>query len=103
LKVAIITMAAKGAIRNTEQQLQAQKQQYEAATKEFELRIAALEQQIEKEKNVSNQQKINGERASGNHALGHSASTAQEAVQKNFFEESNDVCVEFQGQLPSEH
>jgi hypothetical protein len=40
--------------QDTEQQLQLLKQQYEATTKEFEQRISALEQQIEKEKTTSN-------------------------------------------------
>jgi hypothetical protein len=40
--------------QDTEQQLQLLKQQYEVTTKEFEQRISALEQQIEKEKTTSN-------------------------------------------------
>ena len=44
--------------QDTEQQLQLLKQQYEETTKEFEQRISALEQQIEKEK-IENKSKIN--------------------------------------------
>jgi maltoporin len=87
--------------QDTEQQLQALKQQYEETTKEFEQRISVLELQIEVE-NARDQQKLKDVQAKDNHTVGHAASISQEALQKQVFSESNEVGAKFQGQLPSE-
>jgi maltoporin len=87
--------------QDTEQQLQLLKQQYEATTREFERRISVLEQQIERERTASNQQKIVGAQANADNTTGHSISWTQEAEQK-VFSDSNEVGAKFQGQLPSE-
>jgi hypothetical protein len=87
--------------QDTEQQLQALKQQYEETTKEFEQRISVLELQIEVE-NARYQQKLKDVQAKGNHTVGHAASISQEALQKQVFPEPNEVGAKFQGQLPSE-
>lgn len=74
-------------------QLQQLKQQYDTTTRDLEHRIAALEQQIEKQNETS-------EKTKGTVSAVELA--AQQAAQKAVFGESDQVGAKFQGQLPSE-
>src|SRR5271165_2383857 len=76
-----------------QQELQQLKQQYDTTTHDLEQRIAALEQQIEKEKVVREKEKASTVSA---------VELAQQAAQKAVMGESNQVGAKFQGQLPSE-
>jgi len=76
-----------------QKQLQQLKQQYDTTTRDLEHRIAALEQQIEKQSGTS-------EKTKGTVSAVELA--AQQAAQKAVFGESDQVGAKFQGQLPSE-
>ena len=76
-----------------QKQLQQLKQQYDTTTRDLEQRIAALEQQIEKQNETS-------EKTKGTVSAVELA--AQQAAQKAVFGESDQVGAKFQGQLPSE-
>ncbi len=75
------------------EQLQQLKQQYADTTRQLELRIAALEQQITQQKQNS------GKAREGTVAA---AELAAEDATKTVLGESNQVGAKFQGQLPSE-
>jgi len=77
-----------------QQQLQQLKQQYIETTHSLEQRIAALEQQIEKQK------EINAKTKEGTVSAAELA--AQDAVQKAVAGQSSDVGSKFQGQIASE-
>src|SRR6267154_2731302 len=77
-----------------EQQLQQLKQQYVETTRNLEQRIAALEQQIEKQK--ADNAKIKQGTVSAVELA------AKGAVQEAVREQSDQVGAKFQGQLPSE-
>ena len=76
-----------------QQQLQQLKQQYEETTRELQARIAALEQQVEKQKEASGTAK---EGAISTSEL------AQEGAKKAILGQSDQVGAKYQGQLPSE-
>lgn len=105
-----------GQIQQLQQQLQQLKQQYLDATREFGARIAALEQQIEKQKQPGaapakkqeepvakplETQAEAGEKP-GKHTVSVVELAAQKAARKAVPEESDQVGAQFQGQLPSE-
>lgn len=76
-----------------QKQLQQLKQQYDTTTRDLEQRIAALEQQIDKQKETSEKTK---------RTVAAVELAAQQAAQKPVFGESDQVGAQFQGQLPSE-
>ena len=77
-----------------QKQLQQLKQQYDATTHDMEQRIAALEQQIEKQKEAAEKSKAG--------TVSAVELAAQQAAQKAVLGESDDVGAKYQGQLPSE-
>lgn len=83
-----------------QQQLQQLKQQYETTTHDLEQRIAALEQQIEKQNQAEAGQQALTEKEKQS-TVSAAELAAQEAVKKVLFEGSGDVGAQFQGQLPS--
>src|SRR5258707_4253722 len=101
----IVALVAAGALPSLAQQPAAQKpddlqkqleqlkQQYDATTHDLEQRIAALEQQIEKQKETS--EKTNG-------TVSTLELAAEQAAQKAIFGESDQVGAKFQGQVPQE-
>src|SRR5258708_5891401 len=76
-----------------QKQLEQLKQQYDATTHDLEQRMAALEQQIEKQKETS--EKTNATVSTVELA-------AEQAAQKAIFGESDQVGAKFQGQVPQE-
>jgi maltoporin len=86
-----------------QQQLQELKQEYETTTHNLEQRIAALQQQIEKEKQDREQQaeKQKAERVKEKQATVSVAELAAQQARKSVFE-SNQAGARFQGQVPSE-
>jgi maltoporin len=96
----IVALVALGALPSAAQQaddlqgqLQQLKQQYDTTTRDLEQRIAALEQQIEKQKETS--EKTNG-------TVSTLELAAEQAAQKAIFGESDQVGAKFQGQVPQE-
>jgi len=101
----IVALVAAGALPSLAQQPAAQKpddlqkqleqlkQQYDATTHDLEQRMAALEQQIEKQKETS--EKTNG-------TVSTLELAAEQAAQKAVFGESDQVGAKFQGQVPQE-
>src|SRR6267154_5407345 len=96
----IVALVALGALPSAAQQaddlqgqLQQLKQQYDTTTRDLEQRIAALEQQIEKQKETS--EKTNG-------TVSTLELAAEQAAQKAVFGESDQVGAKFQGQVPQE-
>ena len=77
-----------------QKQLQQLKQEYDATTHNMEQRIAALEQQIEKQKEAAEKSKAG--------TVSAVELAAQQAAQKAVLGESDDVGAKYQGQLPSE-
>ena len=77
-----------------QKQLQQLKQEYDATTHDMEQRIAALEQQIEKQKEAAEKSKAG--------TVSAVELAAQQAAQKAVLGESDDVGAKYQGQLPSE-
>jgi maltoporin len=75
------------------QQLEDLKQEYEATTRAMELRMAALEQQIQSQKESSEK---------ANEATVSAANLAAERAAKSVLGDSDQVGAKFQGQLPSE-
>jgi maltoporin len=97
----IVMLVAAGALRSAAQQpedlqkqLQQLKQQYEATTRDLEQRIAALEQQIQKQKEE------NEEARAGTISAVELA--AQQSTRKAALGQSDQVGAKYQGQLPSE-
>jgi maltoporin len=103
-------------VERLEQQLQQLKQQYLDATREFGQRIAALEQEIQKQKEpgakpTDEQKKLHGEPAEPQAEAAEKPSkrtvsaaelAAEKADRKAVPGESDQVGAHFQGQLPSE-
>ena len=77
-----------------QKQLEQLKQQYDATTHDLEQRMAALEQQIQKQKEASEKAREGTVTAV--------ELAAQQAAQKAVHGESDQVGAKFQGQLPSE-
>jgi maltoporin len=77
-----------------QQQLQELKDQYAKTTRDLEQRIAALEQQIEKQKETGATKKEN--------TLLVVELAAQQAAQRAVLDQSDQVGAKFQGHLPSE-
>lgn len=77
-----------------QQQLQELKEQYAKSTRDLEQRIAALEQQIDKQKESSGTKKEN--------TLSVVELATQQAAQRAVVDQSDQVGSKFQGQLPSE-
>ena len=77
-----------------QKQLDQLKQQYDATTHDLQTRIAALEQQIQKQKEESEKAKQGTVSAAG--------LAAEKAAQNAVLGESNQVGAKYQGQLPSE-
>src|SRR6266853_5217377 len=102
----IVALVAAGALPSLAQQPAAQKpddlqkqleqlkQQYDATTHDLEQRIAALEQQIQKQRETSEKAK------EGTVSVVELA--AQQAAEKAVFGQSDQVGAMYQGQLPSE-
>src|SRR5258706_6425852 len=102
----IVALVAAGALPSLAQQPAAQKpddlqkqleqlkQQYDASTHDLERRIAALEQQIQKQQEASEKAK------EGTASVVELA--AQQAAEKAVFGQSDQVGAKYQGQLPSE-
>jgi maltoporin len=77
-----------------QQQLQELKDQYAKMTRDLEQRIAALEQQIEKQKDTNTNKNEN--------ALLIVKQAAQQAAERAVLDQSDQVGAKFQGHLPSE-
>jgi maltoporin len=77
-----------------EEQLHQLKQQYDATTRDLEQRIAALEQQIQKQKEAAEKAKQG--------TVSSLELAAEQAAQKAVLGESDQVGAKFQGQLSSE-
>jgi maltoporin len=77
-----------------QKQLEQLKQQYDATTRDLQQRIAALEQQIQKQKEVSETTKQG--------TAGAVDLTAHQSAEKAVRGESDQVGAKYQGQLPSE-
>ena len=86
--------AAPSPTSDLQNQLEQLKQQYDATTRDLQQRIAALEQQIQKQKEVSEAKKQ--ETASVVELAAH------QAVEKAVRGKSDQVGAKYQGQLPSE-
>src|SRR6516164_3534114 len=84
-----------------QQQLQQLKQQYDATTRDLEQRIAALEQQIQKQKEKEKEEKEAREKAKQG-TVSAVELAAEQAAQKAVAGGSGDVGAQYQGQLPSE-
>jgi maltoporin len=84
-----------------QQQLQQLKQQYDATTRDLEQRIAALEQQIEKQKEKETEEKEAREKTKQG-TISAAELAAKESAEKAVLGESDQVGAKFQGQLPSE-
>ena len=79
-----------------QKQLQNLKQQYEATTHELEQRIAALESQIQKQKQAIEKAQ------QGTTTTATVEQVAQEAIEQTVRGQSSQVGAKFQGQIPSE-
>src|SRR5258708_19511771 len=102
----IVALVAAGALPSVAQQPAAQKpddlpkqleqlkQQYDATTHDLEQRIAALEQQIQKQKEPSEKTKEG--------TVSAVELAAQQAAEKAVLGQSDQVGAKYQGQLPSE-
>src|SRR5258707_1057710 len=77
-----------------QKQLEQLKQQYDATTHDLEQRIAALEQQIQKQKEASEKTKEG--------TVSAVELAAQQAAEKAVLGQSDQVGAKYQGQLPSE-
>lgn len=77
-----------------QKQLEQLKQQYDVTTRDLEQRIAALEQQIEKQKAATEKAKDG--------MVSAAELAAQEAAKNAALGESNQIGAKFQGQIPSE-
>jgi maltoporin len=89
--------------QDTEQQLQQLKQQLEMTTRQFEERIAILEQQLEAEKKSKQQNDSNGDQPRRTPSGAISATALiQEKSRSSWISQANQVGAKFQGQLPSE-
>src|SRR5260370_21655908 len=77
-----------------QKQLEQLKQQYDATTHDLEQRIAALEQQIQKQKEASEKTKEG--------TVSAVELAAQQAAEKAVLGKSDQVGAKYQGQLPSE-
>src|SRR5215467_7061006 len=77
-----------------QKQLEQLKQQYESATRDLQQRIAALEQQIQKQKDENEKAKQG--------TISAAELAAQHAAQNAVLGESSQVGAKYQGQLPSE-
>src|SRR5580693_3226871 len=77
-----------------EKQLEQLKQQYDATTRDLEQRMAALEQQIQKQKEASEKTKEG--------TVSALELAAQQAAKNAALGQSNEVGAKFQGELPSE-
>src|SRR3984893_15930066 len=77
-----------------QKQLEQLKQQYDATTHDLQQRSAALEQQIQKQKEAAEKSKEG--------TVSSVELAAQQAAQKAVLGESDQVGAEFQGQIPSE-
>jgi len=77
-----------------EKQLEQLKQQYDATTRDLQQRIAALEQQIQKQKEASEKTKEG--------TVSAVELAAQQAAEKAVLGQSDEVGAKYQGQLPSE-
>jgi maltoporin len=77
-----------------QQELQELKQQYDATTHDLQQRIAALEQQIQKQKEESEKTKQG--------TVSAAELAAQKAAEKAAFGQSDQVGAKYQGQVPSE-
>jgi maltoporin len=86
--------AAPSSPSDLQKQLEQLKQQYDATTRDLQQRIAALEQQIQKQKEVS--QTTKQETASAVELA------ARQAAEKAVRGQSDQVGAKYQGQLPSE-
>src|SRR5258707_9034780 len=82
-----------------QKQLEQLKQQYDATTRDLEQRIAALEQQIKKEKEKEENQ---AREKTKQGAISAVELAAEQAAQKAVTGDSNQVGAQFQGQLSSE-
>src|SRR5262250_3793614 len=83
-----------------QQQLQQLKQQYDATTRDLEQRIAALEQQIQKQKEKEKEEKEAREKTKEG-TVSAVELAAEQAAQKAVTGGSGDVGAQYQGQLPS--
>jgi maltoporin len=90
--VAVMSASAQQS-QDLEQQLQQLKRQYEETTQQLQTRIAALEQQIQTEKE---------ERTKTKEGTVSTGKLAQEATKRGLLGESDQVGAKYQGQLPSE-
>jgi len=86
--------AARSSPSDLQKQLEQLKQQYDATTRDLQQRIAALEQQVQKQKEVSETTKQ--ETASAVELA------ARQAAEKAVRGQSDQVGAKYQGQLPSE-
>jgi len=86
--------AARSSPSDLQKQLEQLKQQYDATTRDLQQRIAALEQQVQKQKEVS--QTTKQETASAVELA------ARQAAEKAVRGQSDQVGAKYQGQLPSE-
>jgi maltoporin len=87
------SLAAAQSTGQLQQQLQELKQQYAETTRTLEQRIAALEQQIEKERATA---------AVPKEGTVSATELAKEAAEKSVLSHSDQVGAKFQGQVPSE-
>src|SRR5258706_4007620 len=97
LGAAALTSTAQQPVRqqsDLEEQLHQLKQQYDATTRDLEQRIAALEQQIQKQKEAAEKTKQG--------TVSSLELAAEQAAQKAVLGESDQVGAKFQGQLSSE-
>src|SRR5215469_6366524 len=83
-----------------DQQLHDLKQQYEQTTKDMQQRIAALEQQIQKQNEVAEQRKA-PTKTSDEATVSAAELAAENAVRKVLFGSSDKVGAQYQGQVPS--
>jgi maltoporin len=83
-----------------EKQLQQLKQQYDATTHDLEQRIAALEQQIQKQKEAN--EKANEKEKEKEGTVTTVELAAEQAAQKAVLGQSDQVSAKYQGALPSE-
>jgi maltoporin len=97
----IVALVARGVLPSAAQQpddlqkqLQQLKQQYDTTARDLEQRIAALEQQIEKEKEANEKTKQG--------TISAAELAAEQAAQKAVLGESDQVGAKFQGELPQE-
>jgi maltoporin len=100
--IALITYAPRPlCAQDAQLELQALKQQYETSSKEFERRIAALEQRLENDSKSKDLAETKAETREQKHSGSPLVST-DSAKEKKFFGNSDQVGAKFQGQVPSE-